>query len=90
VAQLFKKEVNLVACNDVDGLMTALNINHKPEEWRLFIDSTKSSMKAVLLHNGNVLPSIPVSYAVNMKESYDNMKPLLNCLNYKKYQWQLC
>jgi hypothetical protein len=26
---------------DVDGLMTALNINHKPEEWRLFIDSSK-------------------------------------------------
>jgi hypothetical protein len=37
-----------------------------------------------------VLPSIPVDYAVNMKESYDNMKLLLNCVNYKKYQWQLC
>jgi hypothetical protein len=64
-----KKKGNLVACNDVDGLMTVLNINHKPEEWRLFIDSSKSSLKVVLLHNGNVLPSIPVSYAVNMKES---------------------
>jgi hypothetical protein len=37
-----------------------------------------------------VLPSIPVDYAVNMKESYDNTKLLLNCVNYKKYQWQLC
>jgi hypothetical protein len=25
-----------------------------------------------------------------MMESYDNMKLLLNCVNYKKYQWQLC
>jgi arabinogalactan endo-1,4-beta-galactosidase len=73
LAQFFKKEGNLVASNDVDGLMTTLNINHKPEEWRLFIDSSKSSLKAVLLHNGNVLPSIPVGYAVSMKESYDNM-----------------
>jgi hypothetical protein len=24
-----------------------------------------------------------------MKESYDNTKLLLNCVNYKKYQWQL-
>jgi hypothetical protein len=69
LAQFFKKESNLVACNDVDCLMTALNMNHKPEEWRLFIDSLKSSLKAVLLHNGNVLPSIPVGYAVNMKDS---------------------
>jgi hypothetical protein len=90
MAQFFKKEGNLVVCNDVDDLMTALNINHKPEEWRLFIDSSKSSLKAVLLHNGNVLPSIPVDYAVNMKESYDNMKLLLYCVNCKKYQWQLC
>jgi hypothetical protein len=36
-----KKESNLVACNDVDVLMTAMHINHKPEEWRLFIDSSK-------------------------------------------------
>jgi hypothetical protein len=86
---ILKKEGKLVACNDVDGLMTALNINHKTEEWRLFIDSMKSSLKAVLLHNGNVLPSIPVGYAVNMKESYDNIKLLLNCVNYKKCQWQL-
>jgi hypothetical protein len=37
-----------------------------------------------------VLPSIPVGYAVNIKESYDNMKLLLNCVNYKEYQLQLC
>jgi hypothetical protein len=41
LAQFFKKEGNLIACNDLDGPMTALNITHKPEEWRLFIDSSK-------------------------------------------------
>jgi hypothetical protein len=68
LAQFFKKEGNLVACNDGDGLMAAQNINYKPEEWRLFIDLSKSSLKAVVLHNGKVLSSIPVGYAVNMKE----------------------
>jgi hypothetical protein len=86
----FKMEGSLVTCNDVDGLMGALNINHNPEEWRLFIDSSKLSLKAVLLHNGNVLPSIPIGHAVHMNESYDNMKKLLNCINYQKYQWHLC
>ena len=27
--------------------------NYEPSEWRLFIDSNKTSLKAVLLHNGN-------------------------------------
>jgi hypothetical protein len=36
LAQLFKKEGSLVASNDVDDLMTALNINHKPDKWRLY------------------------------------------------------
>ena len=52
------------------------SIKHEPcsDEWRLFIDSSKVSLKAVLLHNGNVLPSIPVAHAFGIKESYDSMK----------------
>jgi len=26
----------LAACDDVDGLLKALNIHHTPEEWKLF------------------------------------------------------
>ena len=29
-----------------------LEMDHKPTEWHLFIDSSKHSMKAVLLYNG--------------------------------------
>ena len=47
---------------DVDGLFKALNMSHCSEAWRLFIDSSKVSFKDVLLHNGNVLPSIPVAH----------------------------
>ena len=62
LVQFFKLERGLVACSDIDGLMQTLNINHNPLDWRLFIDSSKLSLKAVLLHNGNTLPSIPVGH----------------------------
>jgi hypothetical protein len=39
------------------------------EEWRLFIDSSLVSLKAVLIHNGNKYPSIPLAHAVHMKDS---------------------
>jgi len=47
--------------------MDALGIKRDPQEWRLFIDSSKLSLKAVLLHNGNQHPSIPVGHGVHMK-----------------------
>jgi hypothetical protein len=56
----------------------------------MFIDSSKSSLKVVLLHNGNTYPSVPVGHSVHMNESYENMVILLNALNYDKYQWSIC
>jgi len=85
----FKMERGLVACTDIDGLMQTLNINHNPLDWRLFIDSSKLSLKAVL-HNGNTLPSIPVGHSVHNKESYENMKILIEAINYDKFKWQIC
>jgi hypothetical protein len=69
LAPFFRKEDDLVFCYDVDGLMNALGIKHDPQEWRLFIDSSKLSLKAVLLHNGNQHPSIPDGHAVHMKKN---------------------
>ena len=57
-----------MACKDVDGFFTAINMSHCSDEWRLFIDSSKVIPKAVLLHNGNVLPSIPVAHAFRLKK----------------------
>ena len=83
-------EDDLVVCNKVNKLLKALNISYDPAEWRLFIDSSKTSLKTVLLHNGNTMPSVPVGYAIHMKETYDNIKQLLTCINYDQHQWQLC
>jgi hypothetical protein len=90
LVHFFKMEIDLVACTDIDGLMQTLNINHNPLDWRLFIDSSKLSLKAVLLHNGNTLPSIPVGHSMHNKESYENMKILLEAINYVKFKWQIC
>ena len=64
LVHFFKMERGLVACTDIDGLMQTLSINHNPLDWRLFIDLSKLSLKAVLLHNGKTLPSIPVGHSV--------------------------
>lgn len=86
----FSMQDTFVACVDINGLMKALEINYDPTEWRLFIDSSKVSLKAVLLHIGNELPSIPVGYAVHMKESYENLKRLLQAIKYNDFQWLIC
>jgi len=65
-------------------------MSHCSDEWRLFIHASKVSLKAVLLHNGNVLPSIPVAHAFGIKESDDSMKQLLQCIKYDTYKWNNC
>jgi hypothetical protein len=83
-------ERGLLACTDIDGLMQTLNINYNPLNWRLFIDSSKMSLKAVLIPSGSTLPSIPVSHSMHNKESYENMKILMESINYDTFKWQIC
>jgi hypothetical protein len=51
--------VNISHCNNVDELMRALRLEHKPEDWLLFIEFSKSSLKAIL-HDRNDLLTVPV------------------------------
>jgi len=68
----FNMQGGLVYCTDVNGIMQELGYSHRSEEWRLFFDSSKLSLKAVLLHTVNsMLPSIPIGYAAQMKETYE-------------------
>jgi hypothetical protein len=89
--QFFVTQGELSACKNVEGLMAAaMNIRYNPEEWRLFTDSPTHSLKAVLLHKGNVLPSIPVACAIHKQETYKHMKEILSCMNYRTYKWHIC
>ncbi|KAL4705358.1 hypothetical protein ACJJTC_006844 [Scirpophaga incertulas] len=60
------------------------------ERGRLFIDGSKRSLKAVFLHNGNKLPSVPVAYGAHLKETYDILKHILEKVNYEEHKWHVC
>ena len=61
----FSQEDGVVFCNDVCPLWKFFYHEFNPDQWRLFIDSSKVSLKEVLLHNGNRFPSVPLAHAAN-------------------------
>jgi hypothetical protein len=85
----FAMKDNPVPCLNINGLMKDLSINYSPEEWILFIDSSSVSLKAMLLHVDNELPSVPIGYAVHL-ESYENLKLLFEVIKCGDFQWQIC
>ena len=84
--QFFKTIGYFTYCKDIDGLMDAVHMRHSCEQWRLFIDISKTSLKAVLLHNGSKLPSIPVAYAPSTQEMYTTMNNILVEVDCNMYQ----
>ena len=65
--EFFSIQESFVYCHNVKDLITKLGLSYNPEEWRLFIDSSTKSLKAVLLFNGNQCASIPTEYSVEME-----------------------
>ena len=63
---------------------------YRSNDWRLFIDSSKRSLKCVLLHNGNRYKSILIGHSVILKENYKNIKIVLERLKYCVYHWLIC
>ena len=86
----FTKKDDLVYCHNVTGLVAAMGKDYNASDWRLFIDSSKRSLKAVLLFNGTKIASLPVGHSVAMKETYANMKVLLDKLDYTAHNWLIC
>jgi predicted nucleic acid-binding Zn ribbon protein len=70
--------------------MEVLGHEYNTDQWRLFNDWSKVSLKVVPLHNGNRFRSIPLAHATNMKESYESMKLLLGKIKYDEFKWKLC
>ncbi|GBM11066.1 hypothetical protein AVEN_259757-1 [Araneus ventricosus] len=73
----FSREGNLVPCNDVQGLMKCFHIEYDPSEWRLFIDSSKASLKAILLHNGKSFASFPLGHSLHLEENCNDLSMIL-------------
>jgi hypothetical protein len=62
----FSQEDGVVFFKDVCSVMEVLGHGFNPDQWRLFIDSSKVSLKLVLLHNENKFPSVPLAHATNI------------------------
>src|SRR5207244_12129083 len=90
ILKFFKTDGPLSYCTDIEGLFHSISQIYVESEWRLFIDSSTRSLKAVLLHNGNFKPSIPIAHTVHLKETYDNMLVLLQAIKYETHQWKMC
>ena len=85
-SKFYSVEEDLCFCKDVESLFGAIGIDHILSEGRLFIDSSVKSLKAVLLHNGNAWPLIPVGHSTHIKEDYINVKILLNKIGHKNFK----
>ncbi|GBN88653.1 hypothetical protein AVEN_204564-1 [Araneus ventricosus] len=70
-------------------LMKCFDIKYDPSEWRLFRDSFKTSLKTVLLHNGNSLASVPFGHSVHL-ENYNDLSMILEKINYQENRWMVC
>lgn len=90
LAQFFSNHGDFVACDDVEGLFNEMGIEYDASDWRLFLDSSKKSFKAVLLHNGNKLPSVPIGYSTTLKERYSDVKRFLQGMRYWEHNWKIC
>src|SRR6218665_1519092 len=81
-SSFFSRQDGLAFCNNLADLFEAIDITSNPSEWRLFIDSSSRSLTAVLLHNGNSYPSLPMAHSVHLKEDYAIIQMLLSALKY--------
>ncbi|XP_017490682.1 PREDICTED: uncharacterized protein LOC108378884 [Rhagoletis zephyria] len=88
--QYFSKTDDFCYCNNVNAMFAAFGENHNSDEWRIFIDGSKYSVKAVLLHKGNKEPSIPIGHSTKVKETYETMKELLKLIDYSSCNWKIC
>ena len=87
----FTMEEDFVFCNNIPGLLAEMGLSkYTSDEWRLFIDSSKRSLKCVLLHEGNKFACVPIGHSVVVKEHYLNVKMVLNKLGYNEHNWAIC
>ena len=65
VVPFFTEENKFVYCHNISGLLQELGMSiYHPNDWQLFLDSSRHSLKCVLLHNGNVSAAAPIGHSV--------------------------
>jgi hypothetical protein len=79
----------MVFCHNINGLFKELKQEHNSSDWQLFIDCSQRSLKAVFLHNRNSKPSIAIAHSVHLMDTYDNIKLLVEAIQYNVHEWNM-
>ena len=84
--RFFIMEDGFVYCNKIQVFLSEMGLpEYNSDEWRLFIDSSKWSLKCVLLHNGNKFACLLIGHSVIVKEHHLNVKMILQKLRYSEH-----
>ena len=89
--QYLRDHSGFVFCHNIPSLLKELGFSiYNPNECRLFIDSSKRSLKCVLLHNDNLFGVVPIGHSVCLHEEHGDVKRVLELLQYDKHNWIIC
>lgn len=81
-------QLYFVFCKNITGVLMKFGVtSYPPADSRLFIDTSKRSLKCVLQHTANVYMSLAIGYSRTLKEKYDVMKSVLQLIKYNDHQW---
>ena len=86
-----EEDDDFLFCNNIEGLLSAMGLpKYNPDEWRLFIDSSKRSLKCVLLHNGGKFACVPIGHSEILKKHFTTDRMALQKLCYDEHKWIIC
>jgi hypothetical protein len=83
----FAHNGSLVYCSDISRLIHKLVVVYDEREWKLFVVSSKRSLKEVLLDSNNKYTPVLVAGTIHLKEMYKNLEIFLNKTQYKEHGW---
>ena len=86
-----KEENKFFYNHKISGLLLELGIpSYNSNNWRLFLDSSKHSLKCVWLHNGNIYAAVPEGHSVCLQEEHNDNKTVIDLLKYHEENWTIC
>ena len=60
---------------------------YHPNDWRLFLDTSKHRLKCALFHNGKVYSAVPVGHFVYLRKEHNDIKTMIDLLKYHEHNW---
>ena len=86
--QYFRSDSGFVFCHIIPGLLKEFWVSiDNPNEWRMFIDNSKRSLKCILLHNGNLFGRVLIGHSACLHEEHGDVKRVIELLQYDKHNW---